>query len=106
MRRERLYFFKAAAFLSACLLFMACEIFFRAAALIFRRGLAAASGACSCGSCRAATGAPFVAVRGVPLIPEFHEFLFDPSLLRFQSFDREFHEPAVLDHKAALLVGV
>ena len=24
----RLYFFKAAAFLSACLLFMACEIFF------------------------------------------------------------------------------
>ena len=61
----RLYFFKAAAFLSACLLFIACEIFFRAAALIFRRGLAAGSGACSCGSCRAATGALFVAVRGV-----------------------------------------
>src|SRR5881296_1489175 len=90
----RLYYFNAAAFLSACLLFMACEIFFRAAALIFRRGFAAGSGACSCGSCRAATGA---------LFPEFHEFLFDPGLLRFQSFDREFHESAVLDHKAALL---
>jgi hypothetical protein len=46
------YFFEADVFRSACLLFMACEIFFRAAALIFRRGLAAGWGACSCGSCR------------------------------------------------------